>query len=114
MANPARRRRRRDRPMAVLLELFDRAFDRRAWHGPTLAGSLRGLSYREALWRPGPGRHNVWEIVLHAGYWKCQVRRRLGRDTAVRFPRPGHNWPRLPEHPGAAAWRRDVALLKHE
>jgi len=103
-----------DRRIALLLEVFDQAFDRKAWHGTALWGSVRGLTPPEALWRPGPHRHNIWEIVLHTTYWKYIVRRRLTRDTGIVFPRTGSNWPALPAKPDAAAWRRDVALLRQQ
>ncbi len=101
---------------ALLLDLLDQAFNRRAWHGTGLWGSLRGLTHRDALWRPGGrrGRHNIWEIVLHTAYWKYIVRRRLTRDETLAFPRTGANWPHLPERADAAAWRRDVTLLKEQ
>src|SRR5919204_2794110 len=63
----------------VLLDLVDEAFDRRAWHGPTLYRSVRGVTSAQAVWRPAPGGHNIWEVLLHAAYWKHQVRRRLSR-----------------------------------
>jgi len=103
-----------DRRIALLLDVFDQAFDRRAWHGTALWGSIRGLSPREALWRPAHRRHNIWEVVLHTAYWKCIVRRRLTRDLELEFPRTGSNWPALPAKPDATAWRRDVALLKEQ
>ncbi len=59
-----------DRRIALLLDVVDQAFDRKAWHGTALWGSVRGLTPREALWRPGQRRHNIWEIVLHTAYWK--------------------------------------------
>lgn len=98
----------------LLLEIVDQAFDRRAWHGTALWGSIRGVTPRQALWRPAASRHNIWEVVLHTAYWKYIVRRRLLQDPELRFPRPGANWPRLPARPDAAAWKRDVALLKQE
>ena len=97
-----------------LLALYDQAFDRAAWHGTPLWGSLRGVRLEAALWRPGRGRHNIWEIVLHTAYWKYIVRRRLLRDPALSFPRPGSNWFALPRPADARAWRRDVALLKEQ
>ncbi|HEX6433553.1 MAG TPA: hypothetical protein VFZ87_04905, partial [Gemmatimonadales bacterium] len=60
--------------VAMLLEITDQAFDRKSWHGTTLRGALRGLMPEEALWRPGPERHNIWELTLHAAYWKYAVR----------------------------------------
>src|SRR4029077_16525026 len=80
-----------DRRIALLLDVFDQAFDRRAWHGTALWGSVRGLSPREALWRPARRRHNIWEVVLHTAYWKYIVRRRLTRDLELEFPRTGSN-----------------------
>ena len=50
--------------------LLDEAFDRRSWHGTNLRGSIRGLPRSTAAWRPAPDRHNIWELVVHAAYWK--------------------------------------------
>jgi len=49
-----------DHRIDTLLQMLDQAFDRAAWHGTNLRGSIRGLSLNEALWRPRAGRHNVW------------------------------------------------------
>ena len=70
-------RRLADRRIDLLLALLDEAFERKAWHGPNLKGALRGITAREAAWRPAPGSHNIWELVLHAAYWKYAVRRML-------------------------------------
>ena len=76
-----------DARIRLLLDILDQAHDQKAWHGTTLRGSLRGLSPREALWRPGPKRHCIWELALHTAYWKYAVRRQLlGADRAG-FPR---------------------------
>lgn len=99
---------------AVLLDVFDQAFGGRAWHGTPLWGAIRGVTVREALWRPGRGRHCIWDLVLHTAYWKYIVRRRLLRDPSLEFPRSGSNWLPLPERPGPKAWKADVALLKKE
>jgi len=102
--------------LALLLEILDQAFDRRAWHGTTLRGSIRGLLADDVLWRPGPRRHGIWEIVLHTAYWKYAARRSLTGTKRGAFPRPGSDWPRLPKHPSESAWEADVALLmkQHE
>lgn len=103
-----------DARIRLLLEVFDQAYTAPAWHGTPLRGTIRGLTVRDALWRPRSGRHNTWELVLHTAYWKCMVRRRLLRDADVKFPRAGANFPALPARPNAAAWKRDRDLLDEQ
>jgi hypothetical protein len=99
---------------ALLLALLDEAFERKAWHGPNLRGSLRGVTVREAAWRPGPGRHNIWELAVHATYWKYAVRRMLTGERRGSFSEKGSNWFRRPAGATAKAWRGDVARLVGE
>lgn len=100
--------------IALLLQITDQAFDHKAWHGTTLRGSLRGLTPTEAQWRPGPQRHNIWELTLHAAYWKYAVRRRLAGEAVNSFERKPSNWPQVPEPADGSAWKRDVAFLEGE
>ena len=93
--------------------MIDQAFDHRAWHGTNLKGALRGVSAEQAAWRPGKNRHNVWELTVHAAYWKYTVIRRLRGDKRGSFALKGSNWFVRPAS-GAAdekAWKQDVALL---
>ena len=48
-----------DGAVRLLLEVFDQAYKAPAWHGTPLKGTLRGVSARNALWRPGRGRHCI-------------------------------------------------------
>ena len=107
-------RRAMDPRIELLLEIMDQAFERRGWHGTTLRGALRGVTPAEALWRPGPDRHNVWELTIHAAYWKYAVRRRLADQAAGSFERKPSNWPDIPDPPDLKAWKRDIALLEAE
>ena len=95
----------------LLLCLLDEAYEKKAWHGPNLRGSIRGLAVGQAAWRPAPGRHNVWENVVHAAYWKYTVRRRLLGEKKGSFPLKGSNWFPRPEAATPEAWRGDAALL---
>jgi uncharacterized damage-inducible protein DinB len=97
--------------MKQLLSLLDQAYDRRSWHGTNLRGSIRRVSAKQAAWRPRSERHNIWEIVVHAAYWKYVVWRRLAGGRRGSFPLKGSNWFRRPEHVSERAWRGDVALL---
>ncbi|HEV8537414.1 MAG TPA: DinB family protein [Bacteroidota bacterium] len=99
--------------LSLLLDGIREGYINKAWHGPNLAGSIRGLTAKEAAWRPGNGRHNIWEIVVHCAYWKYAVRRRLLGEKRGSFPLKGSNWFRCPDgQPSEGDWRQDVKLLR--
>lgn len=102
----------RDPRLDALLGQLDRAFTTRSWHGPNLLGSLRRLDARAAAWRPDPERHNAWEIVIHAAYWKYRLCRHLAADPPAAFSFPGSDWWVRPEEATAAAWKADQRLLR--
>jgi uncharacterized damage-inducible protein DinB len=97
-----------------LLASLDEAFNRRSWHGPNLRGSIRGIDLETAARRPGRGRHNIWELVVHAAYWKYVVRRKLTEEKRGSFPLEGSNFWERPDEGGLKEWKHDVALLEAE
>jgi len=102
------------REIEHLLQLLDEAYNRAAWHGPNLRGAIRGVTAREAARPPKSGRHTIWEIVVHAAYWKYAVRRRLTGSKRGSFSVQGSNWFAVPKDRSEKAWRADVALLNSE
>jgi hypothetical protein len=100
--------------MRQLLLMIDEAYSGRSWHGPNLRGSIRGLSPREASWRPGRGRHSIREIVIHASYWKYAVRRRLRGEKRGSFPLKGSNWFVRPARRPGTSWGEEIALLESQ
>lgn len=99
---------------ALLLRILNESYRATAWHGPTLKGSVRGLTAADASWRPAPGRHCIAEIVLHAAYWKYAVRRRLTGGTRGGFALKGSNWFPLPEPFNERGWREALRLLDEQ
>jgi uncharacterized damage-inducible protein DinB len=91
--------------------LLDESYEKKAWQGPNLRGSLRGVTAQAAAWRPSACRHNIWELTLHAAYWKYAVWRRLTGEKRGAFPEKGSNWFARPASPTERAWRDDLALL---
>ncbi len=102
-----------DQRIDILLRMIDQAFDHKSWHGTNLRGALRSLTAREAAWRPSVRRHNIWEIAVHAAYWKYAVRRRLLGEKRGSFPLKGSNWFTRPVGAvdDADLWRSDIELL---
>ena len=101
---------------AIILALLDEAFSQKTWHGPNLRQSLKGVTAKQAAWRPAPGRHNIWEVALHAAYWKYAVRRKLEGAKPGSFVLKGSNFFARPEKGRATetAWRADRAILESE
>ena len=57
-----------------------------------LRGSIRGVSPRQAAWRPAANRHNIWELVVHARTGRDVAWRRLTGSKCGSFPLEGSNW----------------------
>lgn len=96
----------------LLLSLLDQGFDRRAWHGPNLLGTLRGITPEAAAFRASPRRHNIWELIVHCAYWKYAVRRRITGEKRGSFPCEGSNWFARPGRGDAKLLAADLKLLK--
>ena len=100
--------------MTELLDFLDEAYDRKSWHGPNLRNALRGVNADEAAWRPASGRHNIWELALHAAYWKYAVRRRLTGEKRGLFQISGSNFFERPADATELAWKKDTQILADE
>jgi len=100
--------------VADLLTILDTAYNTRSWHGTNLRGSIRGLTARQAVWRPARNRHNIWELVVHAAYWKYAAVRRFTGGARGSFPLKGSNWFERSDGSEEAAWRKDVRLLDEQ
>jgi DinB superfamily len=95
-----------------LVALVDQGFSARSWHGPNLRGSLRGVSAELAGWRPTPERHNIWELALHAAYWKYRICRQLSEETPQAFDVPGSDWFERPADATEIAWKAELRRLE--
>jgi hypothetical protein len=100
----------------VLLALFDEAYQKKAWHGPNVKQSLKGVTAKQAAWRPGKNRHNIWELALHAAYWKYTVRNKLDGGKRGSFVLKGSNFFARPEKRklNEKAWKADKEILERE
>lgn len=99
-----------------VLAMVEEGFKKPAWHGPNLRGALRGVTAEEASWRPAKGHHNIWEIVVHAAFWKYTVTQRLTGSKKRNFAEKGRNWflrdgAKLPKDQAQKLWKDDLTLL---
>jgi DinB superfamily len=101
---------------ALILALLAEGYSKKTWHGPNLCQSLKGVTAKQAAWRPAPGRHNIWELTLHAAYWKYAARRRIAGGKPGSFALTGSNFFPRPDKGKAteANWKKDLALLDRE
>ena len=99
---------------AQLVRLIHEGYDKKTWHGPNLKGTIRRVTPKQAIWRTGPGRKNIAEIVVHCAYWKYVVRRRIRGDKRGSFPLKGSNWFTIPSPLTKDGWRDLAALLAGE
>ncbi|HUQ19424.1 MAG TPA: DinB family protein [Gemmatimonadaceae bacterium] len=96
----------------IALELTQ-ALNGDAWHGPSLREILDGVTMEEAMQRPIPAAHNIWEIVLHITSWVNITNRRITGGQVEPFE--NEDWP----HTGPFAednWNaaRNALIESHE
>jgi hypothetical protein len=111
---PAPSDRRDSGELSLLLRIIDESYEKKAWHGPNLKGSIRGLAAATAAWRPRQDRHSIAENVVHCAYWKYAVRRRLSGEKRGSFSLKGSNWFAISAPLGEASWKEHTALLDRE
>jgi len=80
------------------------------WHGPSLAELLRGVTHEQAVRRPVPGAHTIWEIVLHIITWADVCGERLGGSARKEVP-VDEDWPEMPTA-SADAWSASLERLE--
>jgi hypothetical protein len=84
-----------------------RALAGEPWHGTPLRGLLAGVTARQALMRPLPMAHNIWELLLHMDAWTSAA-----SDTAMGAPmaklfQTERDWP-APTDTSVAGWQGAV------
>lgn len=84
-----------------------------AWHGSSLHELLAAVSAEEAIQRPIPTAHNIWELVLHITSWSNIVTRRLTGGQVE--PDEEEDWP-VPGEMSGPRWDadRDALTESHE
>ncbi|HZD31556.1 MAG TPA: DinB family protein [Candidatus Angelobacter sp.] len=95
--------------IARILDQYDRALHRDAWHGDPVWKILAGVNPRRAFRRLSPATHSIWELVMHMAFWETAVHRRLRKLPKQSVKKL--NFPALPE-PTAANWNYALGTLR--
>ncbi len=74
----------------LIADELDRAVRGNAWHGPALSELLEGVTLEEAIQRPIPAGHNIWELVMHITSWANIATRRITGGRVA--PYDGEDW----------------------
>lgn len=82
---------------------WDEAWNQGLW-AASWSKSIDGLTPQQAAWIPAPGRHSIWQIVMHMVFWRESWIRRAADGVK---PSPTElatlNFPTLTDT-SAAAW----------
>jgi len=92
-----------------IADQLHRAYEGPAWHGPALAETLAGVTWKTAAQRALAHSHTIWEIVLHLTVWMSVVTRRL-EGAEIRTLPPDQDWPAMPEA-SESAWQSALERL---
>ena len=92
-----------------LLDLLDRAYTEKAWHGPSVMESLAGISASVAAKHPMRGVRSIWELVEHIASWDEIVATRLEGAPPQAIPME-YNFPPVTKTT-PAAWKATLRRL---
>jgi len=85
-----------------LLGLWNRHHTENTWV-TAWSKSVAGLTPEQAAWKPGPGRHSIWQLVNHMVFWReYHVARRRGGATLPEDEIARRNWEEPAEVSGDA------------
>lgn len=79
------------------------------WHGSPLLELLTGITVEQAVQRPIPTAHNIWELVMHLTSWSNIALRRLNGERPE--PHEGEDWPE-PGEVSPERWTEVVVALE--
>ena len=92
-----------------IADQLKRAYEGKAWHGPSVREALAGVDSAKAARHSPGGGHSIWEVALHIGVWEGIVRRRLGGESIADIA-DAQDWPAVTDL-SDAAWQRALITL---
>ena len=76
----------------------------------SLIKQIEGLTMEQALYKPNPGRHGIWQIVRHIAYWKHWALTYLNEN--IPLDAKADNWAPMPEVQTEETWNEEILRLQ--
>ena len=93
-----------------LNDQLKRAFEGKAWHGPSVSEVLAGVNAQQAAAHPFAGVHSIWELALHIQTWERVGRRRIQEFVPIDVS-DEEDWPAVTDT-SEAAWAQTLEELR--
>lgn len=71
---------------------------------------VKDLTLEQALWKPSPDRHCIWDVVLHLNSWKWFAVENLKGNRIESMKE--YNWIKLPDNLDENKWKAEIEKLK--
>jgi hypothetical protein len=92
-----------------IVDLLQTGYNGSPWHGPALMANLDGITAAQAVQRPIPNGHCVWELVQHVTAWiNVAINTIDGQQYAI-LP-VEQDWPAMSGE-DEAAWQAALGIL---
>lgn len=79
------------------------------WQASLLV-QVSSLTMQEALYKPSPERHGIWQLVRHISYWKYWSLTYLNENKKLNAKED--NWAPLPEVQTEETWQEEITNLR--
>lgn len=76
----------------------------------SLLDQVSSLTMQEALYKPSPERHGIWQLVRHISYWKYWSLTYLNENKKLNAKED--NWAPLPEVQTEETWQEEISNLR--
>ena len=76
----------------------------------SLLKHVSGLTPEQALYKPSPDRHGIWQIVRHVSYWKYWALTYL--TTGEKLNAREDDWGPMPDEQTETAWIAEIKRLE--
>jgi uncharacterized damage-inducible protein DinB len=74
-----------------IVDLLQTSYNGAPWHGPSLVANLDGLTAAQAVEKPIPDGHSIWELVQHLTAWINVTINTIDGQQYVTLP-PEQDW----------------------